>query len=197
MNIFVTSRKTAQCAAMLDDVRLRKMIVESCQMLSTVMRQQHGTRDTLVTWTRGPKEDYPVLPFERRDDGLYMQQIDLVSHPHHPCTIWSQRPDHFIWHVKLLLAMLDEYEYRFDKQSKCIDRIPHYIEHINVFFGGLANYKPPEWFQNSSAYQNNEFATVFEAYQQTMLDKWESDSIKLTWTRRERPDWRPLMREGE
>lgn len=89
MNIFVTSPDPKACAVMLDDQRLNKMIVESCQMLSSALHH-YGLDDRTLVY----KDSYT----------------------NHPCTVWTRFSYHnYFWHWELLYHMLKEYTYRFGK----------------------------------------------------------------------------------
>lgn len=86
MNIFAVSIDPTECAKALDDKRLRKMIIESAQMMCTVLRSLGA-------------------------DAPYKS-----THGKHPCTLWTgETRANFVWHLSLLQAMEDEYVYRFDK----------------------------------------------------------------------------------
>lgn len=78
MNIFFTDRSPIEAARNLDDLRLNKMILESCQLMSTVMHK-HGRQG-------------PYRP----------------THANHPCTLWlCQSQQHYDWVKIHTHAMLD------------------------------------------------------------------------------------------
>ena len=89
MNIFVTSGVPLECAQMLDDKRLQKMILESAQMLSTAIIRHGGTV-------------------------LYKP-----THVNHPCTLWTgATKGNYLWHLNLFSAMSGEYLGRRGKIHK-------------------------------------------------------------------------------
>lgn len=89
MNIFVISPNQQDCAEMLDDKRLQKMILESAQMLSAALHRHGGNP-----------------PYK-------------LSHKNHPCTLWTgDSKENYIWHLGLLQAMHDEYVSRRAKTHK-------------------------------------------------------------------------------
>jgi hypothetical protein len=89
MNIFVVSEDQKKCAMALDDLRLRKMVLESAQMLCTAIIQHGG-----------------FSPYK-------------AAHPKHPCTIWTAHSrENFEWHLRLLQTLHDEYIFRFEKPHK-------------------------------------------------------------------------------
>ncbi len=88
MNIFVIDADTARCARALDDLRLNKMIVETAQILSTVMR------------TAGYKGD----------------DIYKSTHKNHPCVLWAgESTENYKW---LLLYMSDLVEEKYNRTQK-------------------------------------------------------------------------------
>lgn len=98
MNIFVTSPDPKACAVMLDDQRLNKMIVESCQMLSSALHY-YGLDDRTLVY----KDSYT----------------------NHPCTVWTRGSyQNYDWHCELLAAMLNEYSYRFGKYHSGMQHLP-------------------------------------------------------------------------
>lgn len=91
MNIFATYDCPVKSALALDDVRLNKMIIETAQMLSTVLRKE--------------------LVF---DDRLYKS-----AYERHPCTLWAGRTrGNFQWLCNHGLAMSIIYEVMYGKKHK-------------------------------------------------------------------------------
>lgn len=84
MNIFVLDRDVPTCARYHADRHVIKMILESTQMLCTVLHQ-NGIQA-------------PYKP----------------THPHHPCTLWVGRSlSNWRWLRKLSLSLNDEFRLRF------------------------------------------------------------------------------------
>lgn len=93
MNIFVTSPNAIECAKALDDKRVVKMVLESCQILNT----------TLITL--GAK-------------GIGYKP----THKNHPCVLWAGASfDNYRWLLSHFKALLDEYTSRYGKVHKCED----------------------------------------------------------------------------
>ena len=98
MNIFAIEKNKhggidwVMSARSQDNYRVVKMILESCQMLSTAINELSGTTDA---------------PYR-------------TTHKHHPSTKWvMQSSDNFCMLVVHCAEMLDEYERRFNKVHKC------------------------------------------------------------------------------
>lgn len=94
MNIFVTNPCPKESAKALDDKRVIKMILETAQMLSTVVRLED--------------EEYAD------QKGLYKK-----THMGHPCVRWaSENRGNYSWLIEHMKALMDEYTARFGKQHK-------------------------------------------------------------------------------
>lgn len=97
MNIFVTDSCPQLSAKALDDKRVIKMILETAQMLSTVIRFFD--------------ENYA------NTKGLYRK-----THSGHPCVKWASRSKaNYLWLLDHMDALLKEYTVRFGKQHKSGD----------------------------------------------------------------------------
>lgn len=95
MQIFVTDKSPVKSAQALDDKRVVKMCLETCQLLSTAM------------YLNGV-EGYPYKP----------------THIKHPCTKWVSRSrGNFCWLLRHFKALLMEYTKRYKKRHKCSDHI--------------------------------------------------------------------------
>ena len=86
MNIFVLDKKIEKCAEYHCDKHVIKMILESAQMMSAVVR------------LNGYDEGYKL------------------THKNHPCTIWARKSlSNYMWLFKLVERLNAEYRYRYDK----------------------------------------------------------------------------------
>ena len=86
MNIFVLDRDVRKCARYHADQHVVKMVLESAQMLCSVL-WQHGIE----------------APYKK-------------THVKHPCTVWAgESLGNWKWLRRLALALNDEYRYRFGK----------------------------------------------------------------------------------
>lgn len=186
MNIFAISSDVHECAHMLDDKRLNKMTLETCQMLSTAIRLHLGKNGWLRRWQWDKYVPYKYcLPYELDKAVYYTQKIDLASYINHPCTVWVRYDwKHFMWTLRLLCAMLDERKVRGFNPTACANRLDTYtqymMEHIPKGQG------LPDYYANCSAFKDK---PVFEAYRFTMIKKWNEDSFIPTWTNRGQPEW--------
>lgn len=153
MNLFVTHQNPAVSVQHLDDVRLRKMVLETAQILSTCMH------------LRG--EWAPYKP----------------THINHPVVQWANSNDDNLDYVVTYFINIDhEYRFRFNKRHKS-------TVYVNYFCNRIRQTPTvPNYFVNCTPFKDE--LDVFKAYQKTLLDKWSKDKIKLTWTKRVRPDFK-------
>lgn len=96
MNIFILDRKIRTCARYHADQHVVKMILESAQMLCTVINETGKT----------------TAPYRS-------------THTKHPCTLWAGASlSNWIWLRRLALSLHDEYHFRFrttkDHQSALV-----------------------------------------------------------------------------
>lgn len=101
------------CAEYHVDRHVVKMILESCQLLSTAHRVIDGTQHVGLSKT-GRKQTRYVLP-DQREGILYS-----ATHINHPSAIWCRKnTQNYLWLYWLLVALCKEYSYRYGKVHKC------------------------------------------------------------------------------
>ena len=87
MNIFVLDEEVEKCAEYHCDKHVIKMILESAQMMSAVVRLQ------------GHDKGYKL------------------THKNHPCTIWARKSlSNYMWLFVLAGCLNSEYRYRYNKK---------------------------------------------------------------------------------
>jgi hypothetical protein len=90
MNIFATHPDPKTCAVELDNKRVVKMVLETCQLLSTAMNLTGGL---------GPYKS---------------------THQNHPCSIWVRASKaNYQWTLDHFISLLMEYTLRYGKIHKC------------------------------------------------------------------------------
>lgn len=154
MQIFVTSNCPVQSAQYLDDRRVQKMIIESCQLLSN------------ACWTY-------------RNIGPYKQ-----THQHTKLSRWvSLNASNYLWLLWHCEALLDEYYKRFNKSShKCASYIGFFYQSIPYFPEGdlTAFVNKAENLELGLDYTN--VSPVTEAYKQYLSKCWELAKQKPKWS---------------
>lgn len=116
MNIFYTDTNPTVAARNMVDRHVVKMILETAQILSTAHRYCDG-KPTKVNYVdrRGRKKTKIVLRLNN-DDDYY-----AATHINHPSTVWArQTSSNYEWLYEHLLALGDEYTFRYGKQHKTI-----------------------------------------------------------------------------
>lgn len=97
MNIFVVSEDPIDAAQMLCDQHVVKMILESFQILATVLRFYHAPES--------------CLPRTQKDTPF------RSTHAHHPCVLWARASrGNYDWLVQHAWGLCREYTYRYKKQ---------------------------------------------------------------------------------
>ena len=154
MNIFITSPDPYKCAAYLDDKRVNKMLLETGQILSTVLRMYGQT-----------------------DEGLYQ-----ATHSKHPCVVWAaETPKHFVWLYHHFIGLAEEYYQRsgFKTHKTFAQLNPIFQQYMRSNQIAYYIWEKELEFCNCSAYKDA--ADIFIAYQLTLADKWETDKITPRW----------------
>lgn len=165
MNIFAVDPDTIICAQALDDVRLRKMCLETAQLLSTALRLR------------------PDL--HHRPSASARHLLYKVTHPGNDVSLWvRENVQNFAWTHSLLVELILEYQYRFAKAhgSSCIIQllgVPR-ITHDPTSFCNRARRKD----------MNLDFTMlpVHDAYRVYLNTRWGHE--QPTWTNRGAPAWR-------
>ena len=90
MNIFILHEDPITAAQMQCDKHVVKMILEGCQMLSTVHHRYLSK-----------------APYK-------------ATHMNHPCTLWAgTNQSNYVWLSRHTLALCEEYSFRYYRQHKC------------------------------------------------------------------------------
>ena len=168
MNLFVTDPRPTTCAEEHCDVHLRKMIVETAQLLSTAHTELDG-----------------------------VQVAYKPTHKNHPYAVWV-RADYknYRWTGALFYFLLKEYEFRFNKQHKSAEHLQALIKvPLNITGSRMnsAGKLAPEGFVTAMPdnYLENSVETSYQDYLNDKFKEWRSRArpMKVEWTKRTRPSW--------
>lgn len=167
MNIFATDKCPIKSARYLDDRRVNKMIIESCQMLSTFVRIRK----------------HKLTP--EQDAKLYKKCF-----VNHPCNVWLRESnDNVAWLFKHTNELIKIWRTISDNRHGSWDCFEE-LTKIMLPFMSTNLSKSPQSFCNCSEYQHIDVGGVHIAYQQTMLIKWYMrDKAEPKWTFRDKPQW--------
>jgi hypothetical protein len=121
MNIFVLSEVPRCAAQMLDDVRCRKMILESFQLLATAHRVLDGAPLQELS-ANGRK----ITRYHLKDGAIDLF-IPKSTHINHPCNIWvRESSENYLWLYYYAWELLREFELRYGH--------PHsYMKYLDFF----------------------------------------------------------------
>ena len=157
MNIFFLDKDPYKAALALCDKHVPKMLLESCQMLSTAIQANA----------------------EKKFDDLYKP-----AYPKHPMTIWvGFNRDCFRWALENAVYINHQYEQRFNKEHKSFRVIEtiydnNYIDDIpDGFFK-----EPPQCMPDE--YKDKDYITAYRKYYQgakAYFAKWEKGVFAPEW----------------
>ena len=167
MNIFVLDRSPIQSAQMLCDAHVVKMIVESCQLLSTHARIEERFRDS---------------------SGLYK-----VTHMNHPCRLALYNPYTELWLITHLWALLTEYNFRFGKVHKTAEVYsPHWHSATVPIFAKRDDLidmcAMPKCMPDEFKIGGDDIDSVVRSYRNYYKHK-QNTMKYFRYTKREMPDW--------
>ena len=179
MNIFITDINPVIAANNLDDKRVNKMLLESCQMISTAMRI--GTNDGYFV---------PIKPETVLDNTLYK-----IAYENHPCNIWCRdNINHLYWVYIHAQAMAKLYKSTYGRNHNVV-RI---LKAVSYLFDGVDRiYTTPEYFCDCTEYKERDDWDIIRRYQRFMILKWEMRDKNIpTWWNRDLPVFYQKWRNG-
>jgi len=153
MNIFVSSKCPTASAEALDDKRVVKMILESCQMLNTVLVTQFGDE-----YSMGYK----------------------TTHRNHPCTLWTGKSySNYVWLCLHMEALCNEYTFRYQKVHACEKYIPHFVDVARKLKAKFKESLLTPFVNCTSDFKC--VADIHIAYRNQLHSKWRNDKRRPTW----------------
>jgi hypothetical protein len=98
------------------DKHVVKMILEYAQLLSTAHRYLDG--NIVISHTKTGRKQSRYVLYDDRDNLLYAS-----THINHPSAIWTRKsPENYLWLANMLIALCEEYTYRYGKTHK-VERV--------------------------------------------------------------------------
>lgn len=169
MNLFTTSDNTKFCVQSLDDVLLRKTIVESAQMLSTAILLNDKIK---------------IKP-----ENIYKKYNANEEH-----NVWVRtNKSNYKWTLMYLIDALMEYNYRFNKNHETWNVAQILTQYENNFEEGEMTDFPRKFNQS---YENYDYLmnikNTFQAYKEYLNTKWKVETKKGNvpmWTKRNKPEF--------
>jgi hypothetical protein len=175
VNIFYIDVSPTQCAQWMVDKHVVKMILETCQLLSTAHRIIDGTPTQGKSKTGRNVTRYVLSDY--REDILYQ-----ATHINHPSSVWCRESVfNYSWLYRHLLALNDEYEYRYSKTHKCSSLYEALkLPPLNIPTGMFS--QPTPAMDKSFIISNDSVENYRNYYKQ--------GKVHLhSWTKREKPVW--------
>jgi len=167
MNIFLLSKNPVKAAQSLIDAHVRKMIVETTQLLSVAYSE-----------SRLAQPDVP-----RRQNGKPCKHFN----PNNGCCRWViSSYANWKWLLQYANALASEYRYRFGKPHFCETLIKWFNENPPRLHNvGLT----PPYQAMPKKYRERNFVAAYRKYyrHEKRTDKNGKDIYK--WTLREKPQW--------
>ena len=171
MNIFVLDNDAATSARMMCDKHVVKMILESCQLLSTA----HHVLDGEPLHVNTGKRKYKTYICTKKN-------ICKSTMVNHPCTIWARETrSNYIWLWRHAYALCKEYTRRYNKvhvmEQMLMDEL--YDPPVNIAKGKITPFAQamPEQYKNANA---------VVAYRQYYIN----EKVRFAkWQYSEEPEW--------
>lgn len=159
MNIFVTDPDADLSAKALCDRHLVKMVLETGQILSTVII--HHAPDT---------------------EGLYKP-----THKNHPCVVWARTCRRsFFWLLGHGISLAEEYERRFGREHKTLALLKRAMGMWNVV--PLAGQEmPPFVYCGPEEHAGTDVHQAYRTYLSAKYQTW--GARKARWTNATPPSW--------
>ena len=156
MNIFFLDKSPEKSAEFLCDKHIPKMLLESCQMLSTALRQN------------GYEDDY-----------LYKS-----AYPNHPMTKWvGDTRDNFIWAFRNADEISREYSKRFGKIHKSVSILNTITDNeMQDKIPDKSFTEPPQCMPDK--YKDKDYVVAYRRYyigEKKYFAKWEKGVFAPEW----------------
>ena len=163
MNIFFLDKTPEGSAEMLCDKHVPKMLLESAQMLSTVVRK-----------------------YEENGKSTLAEPIYKSAYPKHPMTIWvGTTKDNFNWALENAVWINNEYEYRFKKKHKSFNVIQNIIDFeldAHIPDGDMTT--PPQCMPDEYKLNRLLYVSAYRDYykgEKEYFAKWEKGRSEPKW----------------
>lgn len=180
MNIFYVHENPKIAAQSLCDSHVVKMILESCQMLSTAHRVLDGV-ETAGKSKSGRNVKRWILN-DNRENVLY-----LACHINHPSSKWVRESiGNYNWLFEHMHELCMEYTYRYNKKHKCFGNLS------SLLYSPPFNLKELEMTTIPCAIPN-EFIISDDAVENYRNYYVNGKKHLHKWKRREPPEWIKIM----
>jgi len=181
MNIFRLNNCPRRAAQDQCDEHIRKMYIESAQMLCTTHRICDGYETK-----RPSKSGKTIVRYWKHPDVNMEKNLYAVVHRNHPSTIWTRESkQNYIWHYEHFVALLDEYTFRRGKVTKTDVQLRYLLKDSPLNIPNI----PQTRFKLAMA-DNPECMfpdNPVKSYRMFYISK--RNRINMHWTKRKQPEW--------
>ena len=185
MNIFILDQDPVIAANMMCDKHVVKMIVESCQLLSTAHRVLDGKKVDGKNKKGGKYTRYYM------NDSYIDNFLFKSTMINHPCSIWIRETTrNYYWLSKHNIALCNEYTQRYSKIHKCQQLADWLFIHppIQITLSHRTDFAQamPEGYKSSNAveaYRN------YYCNEKSKFAKWKKGNTPLWYTEFHSRDW--------
>ena len=170
MNIFYLDSDPALAAQLHCDVHVRKMIIETAQLLGT------------AHWILDPKTTKQIYQkaIQQNQKILYRP-----SHQKHPCAVWvRENSANYYWTVNLGKELLKEFEFRFEKSHATSSVITYLSQNFPKSISISEVLTPPAQAMPEEYRDNNPIIAYRKYY---LYGKYQKKEIFQKYTRRNVP----------
>ncbi len=173
MNIFFLDKTPEKSAQYLCDKHIPKMLLESCQMLSTAVHQHKEN----IPYDLPLYKHHPVW---KNVDNLYKE-----AYPNHPMTKWvGLNKNNFQWAYDNGRSIFSEYVERFKPYHKSIDILRHIQNNKSLYTQDIPEgdfTEPPQCMPDQ--YRNKNYVIAYRNYYkgEKTFAKWEKGRKQPEW----------------
>jgi hypothetical protein len=176
MNIFVLDNNPRVAAQMMCDKHVVKMIVESCQLMSTA----HHVLDGKVI-TRTAKNGRKFGTYEHDRPGFRFLRCTMINHP---CTIWTRScKQAYYWLWEHTHELLKVYQSRYNKIHTYDDMVQYSLVHTPT---KISDCRMPAFAQAMpDQYKNADAVQAYRQYyihEKSRFAKWKMDNAPIWFT---------------
>lgn len=177
MNLFILDESPVLAAQQQADIHVRKMILETAQMLSTAHRLLDGT----LTLSADKKRKHWIMEDTTKEQSLYK-----TTHANHPCSKWVRESlANYLWAYEHFCGLADEFIARTGKSHATdtklrfiLDEAPRKIPDIGLTPFVLAMQAHPECIFPGEPVRS--YRALYAVKQKT---------IQMIWTNSAPPSW--------
>lgn len=193
MQIFASDPNPEICARNLDDSRVRKMILESSQLLSAALLISDA-KQKYTDYFTNLKKEHEITSNILDQFGLPVKYPQFPAGPgwfNHPLAKWTAKcASNYCWLNRHFISLHLEFYDRFNKKHSYRNHIDFYCainphDHFDYSTEHTS-------FINCTTLKDASYVNshdIYQIYREYLIWKWNTDKRYPKWTNRERPIW--------